>query len=103
MYREYETMWGIPDRIYRSPLEIKRQINSVKLKISEINERLNVRTLLLDMADRARCDEGEPSYWIPELSEALREAEAAYGELVMLRGELDALREELEETVCAIR
>ena len=94
---------GIPAGIYRTTTEIRRDIERISDKIKEANERLCLRSMLLDLVDATR-DEGEdPAYWIPELTAALNEASEAYGSLCELKDELSALYNEMRETRWAIR
>lgn len=94
---------GIPARIYRTTTEIRRDMERISDKIKEANDKLSLRSMLLDLVDATR-DEGEdPAYWIPELTAALNEARAAYDSLCELREELSALYDEMRETRWAIR
>lgn len=91
---------GTPTRIYRSLSEIKRDINLIKERIFLTDERINIRALLLELLSSARCF--SPEVLIPELKEAIDEANDALELLLRLREELSALEEEMEETVCVI-
>ena len=94
---------GIPARIYRTTTEIRRDMERITDKIKEANDRLCLRSMLLDLVDATR-DEGEdPAYWIPELTAALNEARVAYDTLCELKDELSCLYEEMRETRWAIR
>lgn len=94
---------GIPARIYRTTTEIRRDMERISDKIKEANDKLSLRSMLLDLVDATR-DEGEdPAYWIPELTAALNEARSAYDSLCELREELSALYDEMRETRWAIR
>ena len=97
MYKVYDASVGLPPTIYRTPCEVRRDISVIRDKISEINERMNLRTLLMDILsdERTVC---EPNFWIPELAEALREAKEAQISLIRLERELAELEEELRET-----
>ena len=97
MYKTADLSTGLPPTLYRTTCEIKRDIVLIKEKIKNINERLNLRTLLMDILsdERTVC---EPEYWIPELSVALKEASDAKERLLGLEEELTALQEELKET-----
>ena len=97
MYKVYDASVGLPPTLYRTPSEVRRDISAIRNKINEINERMNLRTLLMDILsdERTVC---EPEFWIPELTEALREAKEAHGSLGMLERELSELEEEMRET-----
>lgn len=101
MYKTADVPAGLPPTLYRTTGEIRRDIVLIKEKIKDINERLNLRTLLMDILsdERTVC---EPGYWIPELSAALREASDAQMRLLGLEEELTALHEELKETKWAL-
>ena len=94
MLKEANSYFGIPHRIYRSVTEIRRDMESISERIKDANERLNLRSLLLDFIDKDR--EGAPShpaFWIPELEIALSEARRAYSSLSELNLELTMLEE----------
>lgn len=94
---------GEPARIYRTTAEIRRDMERISNKIKEANERLSLRSILLDLVDATR-DEGEdPAYWIPELTAALNEARVAYESLCEFKDELSELYDEMRETRWAIR
>ena len=97
MYKVYDASVGLPPTLYRTPREIRRDISAIKEKINEINERMNLRTLLMDILSDDRTVR-EPEFWIPELTEALREAAKAQESLLSLERELTELDEELKET-----
>lgn len=93
MYRTYDTVNGIPPRLYRSPTEIRRDIDGISEKIEEANLRLNLRALVIDIVSND-SDVGAESL-IPELEAAIVEAREALTELKNLQNELSALQEEL--------
>ena len=97
MYKVYDASVGLPPTLYRTPREIRRDISAIREKINDINERMNLRTLLMDILSDERTVR-EPEFWIPELTEALREAEQAQKCLIGLEAELTELNEELKET-----
>ena len=97
MYKVYDASVGLPPTIYRTPCEVRRDISAIRDKISDINERLNLRTLLMDILSDERTV-SEPEFWIPELTEALGEAKEAQICLIRLERELAELEEELRET-----
>ena len=97
MYKVYDASVGLPPTLYRTPREIRRDISAIKEKINEINGRMNRRTLLMDILSDERTVR-EPEFWIPELTEALREAVEAQESLLSFERELNALDEELRET-----
>ena len=97
MYKVYDASVGLPPTLYRTPREIRRDISAIKEKINEINERMNLRTLLMDILSDERTVR-EPLFWIPELREALRGATEAQESLLALERELMELDEELKET-----
>lgn len=88
---------GEPVRLYRSPMEIRRDIFEINERIKAADERLNIRTLLTDLI--TEYSEGDPEEWIPELACALAEAERVLDSLCELRDLLSALNKELEDTV----
>lgn len=97
MYKTADVSAGLPITLYRTTNEIRRDIALIKEKIKDINERLNLRALLMDIIADERTAT-EPGYWIPELTAALREASDAEERLLGLEEELTALHEELKQT-----
>ncbi len=101
MYRGYDNECGLPPRIYRSPSDVRRDINEVRSAIDKINSKLNIRGLLLEMiTDEEKLS---PKDVIPTLEAMLKEAEDALSRLDELRCELALLEEELYEIKCEMR
>ena len=98
MYRSYDTVNGMPPRIYRTPGEIRRDIAEISEKIELTNDMLNIRALLLDMLISERTD--SPEKLIFDLEEAISEAREALANMKKLEEELSLLEEELEEVRC---
>ena len=95
MYRTYDMVNGIPPRIYRTPTEIRRDIDEISSKIKETNLKLNLRALVIDIIS---CDRNSsPEQLISELESATCEAREALSDLTRLSDELSALEEELGE------
>ena len=101
MHRYMNTVFGLPDRLYRSPEEIRCEMAKVRSGINKINEELNIRSLLLDMC--VLDGEETPEQIVIALSEALSTAEEAIFELRELHSELEMLEEELREVRCELR
>ena len=95
MYRTYDMVNGIPPRIYRTPREIRRDMDEISSKIKETNLKLNLRALVIDIISCER--EASPESLITELESALAQAREALSELTSLRDELSALEAELGE------
>ncbi|MBE6645181.1 MAG: hypothetical protein E7612_07385 [Ruminococcaceae bacterium] len=95
MFRKFDTANGIPPRLYRSPSEIKSDIRKISASIEETSSMLNIRELLLNilMSERASL----PEKIIPELWDAINEANLALSSLRELKEELDSLEDELRE------
>ena len=86
---------GIPTRLYRSTEEIHEQMERISDMICEVNERLNVRSMLMWLI--TEYADAEPSRWIPELEDTLAKAQDAVRELEGLREALESLTAELSE------
>ncbi len=93
MFRTYDAVNGIPPRIYRSPKEIRSDISKIKQRISEVNEMLNIRSILTEILTAERAS--SPESLIPELENAIKEARDALKRLSELESELSLLEEEL--------
>ena len=100
MFVRYDPSRGIPPRIYRTVGEIRRDIRDISQKIADADKMMNIRSLLIDILASDRYD--DPRAMIPELYDAIAEANDALKGLKALNEELDALREELNETKCEI-
>ena len=101
MYRTYDAACGLPPRIYRQPAEIKRDIKDIRRRIEETGDMINVRSLLIDLLVG---DAGnEPEKLIPELYDAIAEANDALSRLRELKDELSLLEEELGEVKCILK
>ncbi len=98
MHRYMNVTFGVPDRMYRSPTEIRREMDEVRSGILKINDGLNIRSLLLDIY--APDGNESPEELVKALSEALTTAESAISELEGLYSELEMLDEELREVKC---
>ena len=94
------TDMGLPIGQYRHPDEISRDINKMKERISAISERLNIRCVITEAIDGLA--HGSPEVWIPSLKALTQDAEEMLGGMKRLLAEIDLLRDELEETRCAL-
>lgn len=101
MHRGYDTVNGLPPRIYRTPGEIRWDISKISEKIEATNDMLNIRALLVDLLVSDRAD--SPETLIPDLEDAIEEAKCALDGLKRLGEELLSLEEELEEARCRAR
>lgn len=100
MYRSYDYISGLRERIYRSPFEIEEDIKEIKRKISETEERLNIRSLIMDIIAGDRT--GRPEPLIRELESAIADAGEALQYMKELDEELSLLREELMDVRCVL-
>ena len=92
-----------PERIYRNAKEIERDVRNIKIRSKEVNERFNLRSLLIDLINDMSINGLEESaLMIPELEIAIAEAREAYSILTDLNTELTMLEEELREARCAM-
>ena len=89
--------FGFEGRIYRSPSEIKRDIEEVAERISEINEMLNIRSLISDVISEQ--SDTEPKRSAEAVSELVEFADEALYEMRELSELLSELREELMDTL----
>ena len=96
MFRKFDTVNGIPARIYRAPEEIRRDIRGISVRIKETSSMLNIRELLINILLSERAD--SPEKLVPELEEAIAEAKEALAAMAELKEELNSLEEELRET-----
>ena len=89
---------GLPPRLYRSPSEIKRDVERICAEIRKSDEMLSVRNILLEMISEQSI--ASPEKWIPELEETVTEARCALERIKRLNTALDDLYRELEESRC---
>lgn len=97
MFVRFDSSDGLPSAIYRRHEEILSDISRIKESISEVNERVNLRSLVLDMLSDERMED-DPEYFAAELEQAIREANEAKERLLLLEDELHELMIELRET-----
>ena len=95
MFRKFDTANGIPPRLYRTPGEIKSDIKKISASIEETSSMLNIRELLINILMSERTASAEKL--IPELWDAINEANLALTSLHELKEELDSLEDELRE------
>lgn len=99
-YTQASAYEGEPVRLYRTPMEIRRDIAEINEKISKADGRLNIRVLLGELM--TEYSEGDPEEWLPELARLLSDAEEVLSELTTLKESLERLNRELEDTVWVI-
>lgn len=99
-YTQASAYEGEPVRLYRTPMEIRRDIAEINEKISKADGRLNIRVLLGELM--TEYGEGDPEEWLPELARLLSDAEEVLSELTTLKESLERLNRELEDTVWII-
>ena len=86
---------GTPIRLYRSPSEIRADMQSISARINEIQDSLSVRNMLMEII--SELSEDDPKRFVSELAAIVSEAEDALLELKRLRNMLEELSLELEE------
>ena len=101
MYTLMNSVEGRAARLYRSPAEIRRDVERISAKIEETSDMLSVHNLLMEMIPL--WAEESPEKWIPELEETLSEASAALETLRELKETLEELWEELEDARCLLQ
>ena len=89
---------GLPPRLYRTPNEIRRDMEVISTKLCEIEGMLSVHNLLVEMIPD--WSKKSPECWIPELSDILVEAEESLRKLHILRDALEELKCEMEDVRC---
>lgn len=98
MYRGFDSVLGRGPTVYRTPKSISYDISCVKNAINEINSRLNIRSLLLEIVSDK--DVKSPEDVVPTLEAMVSLAEDALSELRALKEELFMLEDELYEVKC---
>ena len=101
MYTLANNVEGTPARLYRSPSEIRADLERISRQIEEITDMLSVHNLLMEMIPI--WAEEAPEDWIPELEETLDEATDALEALKELKDGLEELHYELEDAKCLLR
>ncbi len=100
MQRSYDFQNGMPPHLYRSLTEIRRDMSRISREIADTNQRLNIRSMLIELINESRSQ--KPQNFILDLEEIVGEAREALDRLGGLEEELTALREELRTTRCAM-
>ena len=98
----YTHMYGQGEEpvLYRSPYEIRRDIGEINQRIKDTDEKINVRILLTDLL--SRCADGRAEEYMPELRQAIKDAEGVLSHLSELCQHLVHLKKEMEDTVWAL-
>lgn len=95
IFARADTYNGLPDRLYRLPEEINRDIKKIKEKIELTGERINVPNVISEILKEAK--EREPESFIRELENLVADALDALFELQKLSDSLEILEDELKE------
>ena len=82
---------------YRSPYEIRRDIGEINRRIKDTDEKINVRILLTELL--SRCADGRADEYMPEIQQAIKEAEGVLSQLCELCHHLGHLKREMEDAV----
>jgi chromosome segregation ATPase len=98
MYTLLNNVEGCAARLYRTPSEIRRDLERIASRIEETSEMLSVHNLLMEMIPI--WAEEVPEKWIPELEETLEEANEALETLKEMKTTLEELKEEFEDARC---
>ena len=101
MFIRFNREDGRADAIYRTPERILEDINRIKAELRDIRQRLNFRSLVLDILSDERIAHS-PDVWIDEIEGLLADAREAEKNMRELEDELCELREELRETRWAL-
>ncbi|MBO5009923.1 MAG: hypothetical protein IKJ13_01825 [Clostridia bacterium] len=91
---------GAPPRLYRGCEEIRSDISELRAELREIEERLTVRNVLMELV--SSTDHSDPALWVPVLEDIAAEAREALDRLNSFGERIEELREELLETRCAL-
>lgn len=100
MYKGYDFKSGMPPHLYRTLTEIRRDMNRISKEIADTNEKLNIRSMLIELLNESRYE--KPRSIIPELEDIVGEAREALDRLTALQEELVMLDEELRATKCTM-
>ena len=93
---------GQPVIVFREPDDIRRDIFGIKQKIKSASEMFNPRAALMELV--CRIDEGsDPTDWVRELKLLVEDAEGALDSLTEMKGQLEGLTLELEDTLCLVK
>ena len=93
-YGDYEN--GDVTRLYRDPMEIRRDMDRINSEIKRAGAMFNIRNMLIELLMRSEGEEDEKT--LGELEILCEEARDALSELTELKDSLTGLCEELTET-----
>ena len=91
----------LPERLYRSPEEIRRDMRGIREGMGRIDSMLSVHNLRSSMLSECKTDELIEK--IPELKEAVLDADKSLRLLVRFTKAVTELGRELDEVVCVLR
>ena len=101
MFFNLNSLPPLPERLYRSPEEIRKDMRGIKEGIGRIDSMLSVHNLRIYML--GECSADELCKKIPELEIAVSDADKSLRLLVRFTRALTELGRELDEVVCALR
>ena len=101
MFYNLNSLSPMPERLYRSPEEIRKDMRCIREGIGRIDSMLSVHNLRTSML--GECSADELCKKIPELEAAVLDADKSLRLLVRFTKAVTELGRELDEVVCVLR
>ena len=101
MFYNLNLLPTLPDRLYRSAEEIRRDMRNIRDGVGRMDSMLSVHNLRVGMLSECGADDLRKK--IPALEEAVLDADKSLRLLVRFTKAITELGRELDEVVCALR
>ena len=97
MYRYKRAGDGAPAGLYRTPEQIKRDMDSIAKRIADVMYMLNIRNVISEIISESSVDDARRR--AEAVGELVENAKEALSMLKALSGELDELGRELADSI----
>lgn len=100
MSKSFDSLFSLPERLYRSPEEIRKDMSQISDGLLRIDSMLSVHNLRASLVGECTVDELRRK--IPELHLAVAEADKSLRLIVRFSRAVAELRRELDEVRCVL-
>lgn len=101
MFFDLNLLPTLPERLYRSADEIRKDMRGIREGVGRIDSMLSVHNLRASMLGECEVDELKKN--IPALEEAVMDADKSLRLLVRFTNAITELGRELDEVICVLK
>ena len=101
MFYNLNSLPPIPERLYRMPEEIRKDMRGIRENVGRIDSMISVHNLRVSML--SECGIEELCRKIPALEDAVADADKSLRLLVRFTNAVTELRRELDEVICVLK